>query len=174
MLKDAVQDATNAIRATAKTSKLLENALKNFDHIDRTVRAVATEAETIRRSIVGMAIRSWGKTWASQVVYVMLAQVVYNPEESADSDDSYVEKLKRRYSAFAKFVWDSDLQAAHLQRPLLDGHQIQALFGMDGGGKYLKEATEELVRWQFDHVDATVDEARAWLYARRSEFVGFT
>jgi hypothetical protein len=60
-------------------------------------------------------------------------------------------------------VWDKDLRDAHLQHPLLDGNQIQSLFGLQKGGRYLKSTIDELLAWQFDHINSGIEEAKAWL-----------
>ncbi|KAI0478449.1 putative poly(A) polymerase [Xylariaceae sp. FL0804] len=150
-LKRAVQEATDAIRAPTKLSKLLENSLRNFDSIRTVVDTVTSQQEKpVPRSLVGMAIRSWGPNWVTQVAYVMLAEAVYT-------------SVPRSFSAFADFVYNQDLRDAHLRRPLLNGNEIQTLFGVKKGGKFIKSAIDDLVAWQFDHVDGGVEEARAWL-----------
>jgi tRNA nucleotidyltransferase/poly(A) polymerase len=177
MLGQAVQEATAAIRTPARISKLLETALKNFDSIHTTLDTIAAQPEkSPSRSLIGMAIRSWGATWSMQVTYVMLAQAVYALQTSSASgssvygtsmDESLAGPLLERYSAFADFVWDKDLRDAHLQRPLLDGNEIQRLFGVQKGGKFLKSALDGLVAWQFDHIDSGIGEAKAWLLGQQ-------
>ena len=172
MLKEVVDEATLAIRAPAKISKLLDSALKNFDSIHTIVNTIAGQPEkSPPRSLVGMAIRSWGTTWITQVTYVMLAQAVYAPQTSSSSGSSADESLEgpllERYSAFADFVWDTDLRDAHLLRPLLDGNEMQDLFGLQQGGRFLKSALDGLVEWQFDHVEGGIGEAKAWLLGQR-------
>ncbi|KAK3943911.1 putative tRNA nucleotidyltransferase [Diplogelasinospora grovesii] len=169
MLRQAVQEATAAIRTPARISKLVESALKNFDSIHNTLDTIAAQPEkSPPRSLIGIAIRSWGATWSTQVTYVMLAQAVYAPQtSSASGSSSLAGPLLERYSAFADFVWDKDLRDAHLQRPLLDGNEIQSLFGLRKGGKFLKSALDDLLAWQFDHVDSGIGEAKAWLLGQR-------
>ncbi|KAI1289051.1 putative poly(A) polymerase [Xylaria venustula] len=173
MLGQAVQEATTALRIPTKISKILESALKNFDSILEVSGAIATQSEkSPSRSLVGMALRSWGATWSTQVTYVMLAQAVYAQETSTASAPSLcgpsiaetlAESLLKRFSAFADFVSDQGLRDAHLQRPLINGNEIQRLFGLQKGGKYLKSALDELMTWQFEHTDGQVEDAKAWL-----------
>ena len=177
MLRQVVEEATLAIRAPAEISKLLDSALKNFDSIHTIVNTIAGQPEkSPPRSLVGMAIRSWGTNWTTQVMYVMLAQAVYAPQTSSSpgssasgssTDEPLEGPLLERYSAFADFVWDHDLRDAHLQRPLLDGNEIQMLFGLQQGGRFLKSALDGLVEWQFDHVESGIGEAKAWLLDQR-------
>ncbi|PHH89963.1 hypothetical protein CDD83_4853 [Cordyceps sp. RAO-2017] len=175
MLRQAVDEATTALRTTAKISKLFEKALRNFDSIRTTVDTVASEPETPpSRSLVGMAIRSWGENWTTQVTYVLLAEAVYAekmppPQGSLGSSPSTDEPLLARYSAFADFVHDNALLEAHLQRPLLNGNEIQALFGLQRGGKFLKTAIDGLVEWQFDHTESGIEDAKTWLLGQRAK-----
>ncbi|KAG6009295.1 hypothetical protein E4U21_002899 [Claviceps maximensis] len=190
MLKEAVEEATIALRTPAKLSKLLESALRNMDAIHDIVQDMADDPERPPiRSRVGMAIRSWGSTWTTQVTYAMLALVVSScPRESSlrgsscapqqehpEQDQSARAKIPpeaseiiiQQYSLFAKYIQDAALQDAHLQRPILDGNQVQQLFGLQKGGKFLKTALDALVAWQFDHADSGVEEAKTWLLGQR-------
>lgn len=177
LLKEAVQEATSAIKATAKVSQLLESSLRNYDSIRRIVEQVAKpNGERCSRSVCGMAIRAWGTTWSTQVTYVMLSDAVYDAEQQENRDLGDEEFSAKRYScgkamgkyaAFAAFIFDQDLLHAHLQRPLLNGTEIQSLFGLKGGGKYLRVAIDKLLEWQFGNVDATKDEAEAWLLGEK-------
>ncbi|QPH01256.1 hypothetical protein C2857_005455 [Epichloe festucae Fl1] len=181
MLRQAVEEATIAIRAPVKISKLLENALTNFDSICTIVDTVADHPEKPPpRSTIGMAIRSWGMTWTMQVLYVMAALCIFAPSQTPASLDLAVEdssigdslekSLLSRYSVFADFVWDNDLRNSHLQRPLLDGNEMQSLFGLRKGGRFLKSAIDGLVAWQFDHSESGVEEAKVWLLGQRGAF----
>ncbi|KAI0182318.1 putative poly(A) polymerase [Xylaria flabelliformis] len=177
MLGQTIQEATVALKLPTKISKVFESALKNFDSILSILDTTETQAEKPpSRSHVGMALRFWGATWSTQVTYVMLAQAVYAPQNSTVSvpsvcgssmDESLAGSLLGRFSAFADFVWDQGLRDAHLQRPLLNGNEIQRLFGLQKGGKYLKSALDGLMAWQFDHIDAQAEDAKAWLLGQQ-------
>ncbi|KAI3317646.1 putative poly(A) polymerase [Xylariaceae sp. AK1471] len=173
MLGRVVQEATTALRLPTKISKIIESALKNFDSILAILGNTATHSEKpFSRTVVGMALRSWGTTWSTQVTYVMLAQVVYAQQTSTTStpfvsassmDEALAGPLLKPFSAFADFVCDQGLRDAHIQRPLLDGNEIQTLFGLQKGGKYLKSALDGLMEWQFEHTDGQVEDAKTWL-----------
>ncbi|XP_044721755.1 poly A polymerase head domain-containing protein [Hirsutella rhossiliensis] len=145
MLRQIVDEATMAIRAPAKISKLFESALKNFDSIRTIVDTIALQSEkSPPRSRIGMAIRSWGATWTTQVTYVMLAEAVYAAQTSSSlvtsgSSPSLDEPLLTRYSAFAGFK----------------------------GGQFLKTALDGLLAWQFDHAESGIEDAKMWLLDRR-------
>ncbi|KAK5624323.1 hypothetical protein RRF57_000039 [Xylaria bambusicola] len=53
------------------------------------------------------------------------------------------------------------------QRPLLNGNEIQKLFGLQKGGKYLKNALNGLMAWQFEHINGQVEDAKAWLIGQQ-------
>ncbi|KAG6106697.1 hypothetical protein E4U31_000634 [Claviceps sp. LM219 group G6] len=202
-LREAVEEASESLRTPSKLAKVLDSALRNFDSIQDMVRTVTEQPEKPPpRSVVGMAIRSWGATWTTQVTYVMLSLAASSsPSQTSSSigadsatqkDDTADEKsaavaehgkeksieegihkrrdeMVQRYSLFADFVWRTGLQDAYLQRPILDGNQVQQLFGLQKGGKFLKTALDGLVEWQFDHAESGVEEAKAWLLDRREE-----
>ena len=80
----------------------------------------------------------------------------------------YYAVFLKKYFKFADFVWDNNLQDAHVQRPLLDGNEIQDLFGLRERGVYLKSALDALMEWQFDHPGCRVGEAKAWLLGNQA------
>ncbi|CEJ93783.1 Putative Poly(A) polymerase [[Torrubiella] hemipterigena] len=176
-LQEAVQDVTNALRLPVKITRILESALQNYDSISNVVESIVTNRDKPPLpSVVGMAIRSWGSTWQTQLVYVLLAQAVHTQSTStppgfldfeAYSRPKVEEHILDRFSVFVDYIWAMDLQNAHLKRPLLDGNQIQNHYGLLHGGKYLKNAIDGLIAWQFDHSNASVEEAKVWLLQER-------
>ncbi|KAM3513262.1 hypothetical protein MY11210_003128 [Beauveria gryllotalpidicola] len=115
-------------------------------------------------------------TWTTQVAYVMLSQAVYDDagyesgggHDAESSRDSHARKIAwDKYSASADFISRQNLQTAHSLRPLLNGREIQQLFGLKGGGKHLKDVMDKLVEWQFDNEDATKEQCEAWLLRQR-------
>ncbi|KAK8142032.1 hypothetical protein G3M48_009461 [Beauveria asiatica] len=177
LVKETVQEAAASIKTTAKLTRLLESSLKNFDSICKIVADVTCSNENCySRSACGMAIRSWGATWTTQVAYVMLSEAVYDDAEyetggghdAESSRDAHARKTAwDKYSAFADFIFRHNLRNAHSLGPLLNGREIQELFGLKGGGKYLKKVMDKLVEWQFDNEDATKEQCEAWLLQQR-------
>ena len=177
LLEQVVQEATNAIKAPSKITKLLDSALRNFDHINKMIDLTADQSEDpVPRSVVGMAIRSWGAAWSTQVTYVVLAKAAYtspscfSPELSAcqhAKGNSLSGPILKKYAAFADFVLDQNLEDAHLQRPLLDGNEVQQLFGLSKGGKFIKDAIDAQLAWHFDRPHSGVREAKEWLLGQR-------
>ncbi|XP_044723675.1 poly A polymerase head domain-containing protein [Hirsutella rhossiliensis] len=148
MLQHAVETAAEAIKATAKTSKLLDQALRNIDSIRAMVTRISNQLEPPpARSTVGMAIRAWGAAWKS----------------FSSMDDAASTKLLQQYNGFLDFVVQRGLEDAYGVRPLLDGNVIMELFGVSKGGGFVKTAMDELVAWQFDNEGLGVDEAKEWL-----------
>ena len=165
MARQLVREATDALKLPAKLTKLLEAALANFDAIQGIAGTVAEGSRPLR-STVGMAIRAWGPTWPAQVTYALLAGVVYS-DEGYEELSPLAGTVVGKYSAFADFVAEEGLWEAHALRPCLDGNEVLELFGLRAGGRFLKDALDGLVAWQFDHRDGGVEEAKVWLLGER-------
>jgi tRNA nucleotidyltransferase (CCA-adding enzyme) len=162
MLAEIVKETTAAVRLPAKLSKLLESALGNFDRIHASVDSVARQPP-LPRSVLGMAIRSWGPNWITQMAYVLLSEAVH-----ATTEDPYPsERLLAEYSAFADLVTNNGLENAHLERPLLNGTEVQRLFRLQKGGPLIKRALEDLVAWKFDNPGGDIRQAETWLLSQR-------
>lgn len=168
MLQHALETAVGAIKATVKISKLLDRALVNVDSIRAMVSRTNSRLEPPpARSTVGMAVRAWGATWKQQLIYSLLAELIYeagpSPQLSSLGDNTATTRLLQQYNQFLDFVVQRGLEDAHEVRPPLNGNAIMKLFGVSKGGSFVKTAMDELVAWQFDHEGLGAEEAREWL-----------
>ena len=163
---NTVKAMTNALKPTSKASQLLSYAMKNMDDILTKVDMVAHgSTERLPRSTIGVAIKSWGTTWKFQVLYSLLAEVVYQ----ASSDDIFSAILDR-HSKFMEYVVQQGLQEAHLARPMINGNELKQVFGLKTNGPFIKTALDGLMEWQFDHESASRDEAIDWLRTQKEKF----
>ena len=126
------------------------------------VAAHRQPAGNLFRSTVGMAIRSWGVTWRPQVLYALLAEVVYEP-----SDDGFFAAQLGRFSKFMEFVHQQKLQDAPFIKPIVNGDDIKEIFKPKKSGAFMKTALDGVIRWQFDNKDGTRHEVIEWLQTQR-------
>lgn len=75
----------------------------------------------------------------------------------------FSERLLEKYANFADFVLDQRLQNAVLERHLLNGMEIQKVFGLNEGEKCLRTVTKNVSRWQLDDTEATKEDCKEWL-----------
>ena len=162
-----MREAAGCIKASAKAAKLLDDSLGNFDSICARVACFGEQAgQCCSRGECGMSIRSWGATWIAQLTCVLLAETLHQDtaEDNVTSFQvSLSENMFEKYANFADFVLCHKLQNAVLERPLLNGMEIQYLFGLKKGGKYLQTITEKVLKWQFDNAEATKEDCKKWL-----------
>jgi tRNA nucleotidyltransferase (CCA-adding enzyme) len=166
-LEQAVKDSTGSIQATSRMSKLVEDSITHMDDIQSTIDlTTATNSSATPRSTIGMAIRSWGTTWKLQVLYSLLAEVVY--EQSALEESFFAVHLER-YSTFMNLVLQQNLQDAPTIKPILNGNDINEVFNLKSTGPFMKAALDGLIKWQFDHEGSSKDEAKDWLRTQRED-----
>ncbi|KAJ5146079.1 poly(A) polymerase [Penicillium bovifimosum] len=164
-IEKVVKSATGAIKTTSETSKILGDCLKNMDSVHASVRQVATASAGITRSALGMAVRSWGRSWKLQVLYALLADAI-----SQVVDDGTFADLLDGYSKFMDHVFDQGLQNARLAKPILNGSELKTIFNLKQSGAFLKVALGGLVQWQFDHEHASKTDAIEWVLTQRENF----
>ncbi|KFZ02602.1 hypothetical protein V500_00077 [Pseudogymnoascus sp. VKM F-4518 (FW-2643)] len=164
-LEQAVRDVTESIQATSRMSKLVEDSITHMDDIQSTIDlTTGPNGSATSRSIIGMAIRSWGTTWKLQVLYSLLAEVVY--EQPAIEESSFAVYLER-YSTFMNLVFQQDLQDAPTIKPILNGGDIIEVFNLKSTGPFMKAALDGLIKWQFDHEGSSKGDAKDWLRTQR-------
>ncbi|KAJ4414556.1 CCA tRNA nucleotidyltransferase, mitochondrial [Gnomoniopsis sp. IMI 355080] len=165
-LKIARSEIKHAVSLTSRTADLLTLCLTNLRSIDETVDRTANSPSPTRSS-VGMAIREWGKDWRLQVLFSLIAGVVFDPSYSHQD----LNLIQRRYERFVIFVDAKDLWDADSTKPLLDGHEIMRILGVGQGGKYLKTALDEIVAFQFDNPVCQVEQVRQWIIRQRDRWL---
>lgn len=180
-VNDAVRDAAAALKMTTEVSNLLETSLKNFDDIHEVVRGHPPHWRmATSRSIVGMKIRSWGSSWAAQLLYVMLAEAMNftrsvtganSPGTTSSSRTWNTSCMSRavvhRFAQFCDFVVAQDLQFSYDLRPILNGFDILRLYRRESGGIFLKNAMEKLLEWQLENPGCGREEAETWLVSKK-------
>lgn len=174
LLATTVEVAKTSINANRRIYKLLGASIRNMDSIQTTVGFLTSHGDSwLSRSSVGMAIRTWGTTWKSQLVFCLLSELVYEKSPKfpmslrAEDGDPVLQRTLEPYSAFVDYVLKHHLQHACSVRPLLDWNEIMEVLGVEQGGQYLKVVLDELVAWQFDNESASREEAREWLLRQR-------
>lgn len=160
----AVTAMINALKPTLKQSQLLQQSLKNMDDIVSKVDMVG-RGDSPPRSTIGMAMKGWGATWKLQVLYSLLAEVVYR----AAGHDIQSE-ISGRYSKFMEYIVQQKLQDAPAIKPIINGNELKQLFELKKTGPFIKTALEGLVEWQFDHEQSSKEEAADWLRTQKGTF----
>ncbi|KAJ4266068.1 CCA tRNA nucleotidyltransferase, mitochondrial [Fusarium torreyae] len=162
----AADEAINALKGTRQLHKLIESSLGNLESIRSTIELVVNS--TPSRGTIGMKIRKWGISWALQVLFSALGEIVYlkpQPEFLNPSQEDINEVLQR-HEALLSFARNQRLNTVTSTKPILDGNAIKKAFGVKQGGKFLAKAVEGLLEWQLDHEEATKQPLRRGFLAR--------
>lgn len=164
-----VKPAIKAINPTNEKSRLLEGSLSNMKEIRATIDHVvdSNDKASLRRSTVGTALRSWGKTWRLQVLFTLLTDILRTKSKTQDFLD--------RYSTFLQFVLDQKLQDAPSMKQILNGSDIKTIFQLRRSGPFMNGVMKAALEWQFDHEadykddDELKKKAIEWLRGQRDE-----
>lgn len=95
------------IKATNKVCDVITSSIRNLNEISRLVDAVDTQKrrainspqgeDSTARDTLGMAIRRWGPTWRSQVMYALLVELVEN-RDNMDGEFLYSQSTFEVYA----------------------------------------------------------------------------
>ncbi|OQU99142.1 Poly A polymerase head domain-containing protein [Cladophialophora immunda] len=154
----AYQASREGIKATNSMSKVLKDAIDLRPSIVEAVQSVNDDKAV--RGDVGMTLRQCREAWRSHVLFSLLCDIVEQDFSTATD----------RYQKFVAYVHDQDLEAAYAVPPILKGNEIKKALGDPKGGPWLKNAVDELARWQFNHPKGTREEAIEMISGKRSEF----
>jgi hypothetical protein len=179
LVRRAVVEATEALKLTQAQTKLIDASLTHRHTVHAALISVREGAAS--RGDIGMALRAWGSTWRMQLVYALLADVVHGAgpgispvaESTAElSNDDLAAAAAAPYDAFLARVAADDLWGALDARPLLGGKEVMKLYGVKGGGPWLKNALDELVCWAFDERGrADAPRATEWLVEEKERLM---
>ncbi|SMQ54264.1 unnamed protein product [Zymoseptoria tritici ST99CH_3D7] len=139
----AVTVVKEGIKATNRVSDVIHASVRNepeisglvdklYDRKRRPDKSFDGEDATAR-DVIGMAIRRWGATWRSQVVYAMLVEIANNQVQ--------VEAIERKYTTFIEQVASLSLLDVISIKPLLDGKALAKAIGAPPG-PWMKDALD--------------------------------
>ncbi|SMR58691.1 unnamed protein product [Zymoseptoria tritici ST99CH_1E4] len=145
----AVTVVKEGIKATNRVSDVIHASVRNeseisglvdklYDRKRRPDKSFEGEDATAR-DVIGMAIRRWGATWRSQVVYAMLVEIANNQDQ--------VEAIERKYTTFIEQVASLSLLEVISIKPLLDGKALAKAIGAPPG-PWMKDALDVVMAWQ--------------------------
>jgi tRNA nucleotidyltransferase/poly(A) polymerase len=166
----AAQVAREGIKATNKVCDVVSLAVKDQSEISGLVdrfnlqkrrpdKKVEGEDATAR-DVLGMAIRRWGPSWRSQVVYSMLVEIaneVNAPEgELSRNLECFATLLtkfvaiERRYTSFLQHIRDLGVLDAYSFKPLMDGKALAKALNT-APGPWMKDALDVVMAYQLKY-----------------------
>ncbi|KAK4494397.1 hypothetical protein PRZ48_014695 [Zasmidium cellare] len=152
----AVTVAREGVKATNKTSDVINAAIRNQAEISNFVDKVSEKKrrpdkkvegeDPAARDVLGMAIRKWGGSWRSQVMYSLLVDIA--------NDRERVESIERKYTTFLEHIHSLSLLEVITLKPLLDGKALAKAIGTPPG-PWMKDALDVVMAWQLRNPDIT-------------------
>ncbi|KAF2631128.1 tRNA nucleotidyltransferase [Macroventuria anomochaeta] len=108
-------------------------------------------SDATARDTLGMAIRRWGSTWRTQVLFNLIYEVVLG--------NTSQEQLLRSYSSFLSHLAKLEILDADTFKPLLKGTDLAKALSIKPG-PWMKDALDIVMAWQLRE-PSTTDPAEA-------------
>nr|POF03491.1 cca trna nucleotidyltransferase, mitochondrial [Quercus suber] len=135
----ATSVAREGVKATNRVCDVVSAAVRNQSHIAHLVDQLYQQQrrpdqqkggeDATARDTIGMAIRKWGPTWRSQVVFSFLAEVMEGAEIA-------------------------NLLESYALKPLIDGTSLAKALNT-APGPWMKDALDVVMAWQLRNPGAT-------------------
>ncbi|KXT13866.1 hypothetical protein AC579_6899 [Pseudocercospora musae] len=141
--------AREGIKTPNKISDVINASVRNHTEISDLVDKVYDRKrrpdkkfdgeDPAARDVLGMAIRRWGTSWRSQVMYSLMVEFADNPAQ--------IEAIERKYIAFIEHLRALDITDVCALKPLLDGKALAKAIGTPPG-PWMKDALDVVMAWQ--------------------------
>ncbi|RPA76054.1 hypothetical protein BJ508DRAFT_319322 [Ascobolus immersus RN42] len=116
------------------------------------------------RADLGMDLRACFGSWRLQAFTALMLELVPVCLETQGRELGHTGEIFAKYSKFVDYVHELNLQDAHLIKPCINGTDLaRAVDPARKAGPWLKQATEDLVKWQFGNPDASAEQAHKWI-----------
>jgi tRNA nucleotidyltransferase (CCA-adding enzyme) len=159
--------AREGIKATNKVCDVVTASVRSVNEITRLVDGVDMQKRRAQktsgsedltaRDTLGMAVRRWGPTWRSQVMYALLVELA---EHRDDIDGKFSRRafeselctndiiaIERKYTTFTTHLRDLDILDTYTLKPLLDGKALAKALATPPG-PWMKDALDVVMAWQ--------------------------
>ncbi|ORY09639.1 hypothetical protein BCR34DRAFT_625601 [Clohesyomyces aquaticus] len=148
--------AREGIKAPNKVSDVVTASLQHGEEIRKLVDGCCTQLrrpntkavgdDATARDTLGMAIRRWGPTWRSQVLFSLIYEIVLG---STSRD-----RILNSYSTFLSHLSQEFLLEAYTFKPLITGTELAKALNTKPG-PWMKDALDVVMAWQLRNPDIT-------------------
>ncbi|TKA33786.1 hypothetical protein B0A50_00622 [Salinomyces thailandicus] len=174
----ATNKVTDIVTAAVKAQEEISSLVDRFNDRKRRPEKLIEGDDPMARDVLGMAIRRWGASWRSLVMYSLLVDATENlanleGKSIMKRDPSIVLTsdlaTEKKYKAFIQHLQDLGLLDAYALKPLLDGKTLAKALSTPPG-PWMKDALDVVVAWQLRNPGGTdTDEAINEVKAKRGE-----
>ena len=185
----AAQVAREGIKATNKVCEVVSLAVRNQSEISGLVDMLNVQKrrpdnkvegeDATARDVLGMAIRRWGASWRSQVVYSILVELADDPDFAERKLDgkyhvlvvslTWLLGIEKRYTIFLQHIQHLDILDAYAFKPLMDGKALAKALDTPSG-PWMKGALDVVMAYQLKYPDkANIEDAIAEVQASRQQ-----
>lgn len=142
--------AQEGLKAPNRVCDVIAASLNNYEAISHLVGECQKPhkgAESpAHREILGMALRSWGRTWRTQVFFSLLHEVVYGSQT--------IEGVLHQYAKFLNRITELNLLDVVNLKPLVNGTQLAKALEVKPG-PWMKDALDVVLAWQLRNPEFT-------------------
>ncbi|KAF1993713.1 poly A polymerase C-terminal region-like protein [Amniculicola lignicola CBS 123094] len=146
--------AREGIKLPNKVSDIITAALRDGEDIRKLVnqchsqlrRGTRSGEDATSRDVLGMAIRRWGPTWRTQVLWSLIYEVVLGSVSR--------ETILQSYTTFLTQLTEYSLLEAYNFKPLLTGTQLAKALSTKPG-PWMKDALDVVMAWQLRNPEVT-------------------
>ncbi|KAF2496720.1 tRNA nucleotidyltransferase [Lophium mytilinum] len=148
--------AWEGVKAPNRICDVITASLKNLEEIknlkDQCVIQLRSPhrrkdgQDATARDTLGMAIRSWGQSWRSQLLFALLHDTALGSISK--------ETILSTYSTFLTHLTKSNLLEVYAEKPIMTGTDLAKALSMKPG-PWMKDALNVVMAWQLRHPDVT-------------------
>ncbi|KAI7067298.1 hypothetical protein KC352_g42942, partial [Hortaea werneckii] len=146
----ATNKVSDTVALAVKTQEEVSSLVDQFNERKRRPEKPFEGDDATARDVLGMAIRRWGTSWRSLVMYSFLVDTVSHPEST--------EAIERNYTSFLQHLQTISVLDAYSLKPLLDGKALAKALNTPPG-PWMKDALDVVMAYQLRNPDTTDTDA---------------
>lgn len=160
--KSAVANViTSGLCGSNSDVNMMEDGLRAYEEIRGT--AERNFEERLGRGGLGLLVKKWGATWKHSMIVSLLSESLTTSPLSLSPTSPIHSTLIPRYEALLRSAEEMGVSKAYeKKKSLLDGKEICKVLGVKPG-PWMKEAVDELIRWEFDNPEKGREEAEGYV-----------
>ena len=153
------------IKKNCSAVEPLQNLLDDFS-ADRA--NFATRSESILA--LGLFLREHGSRW-EEISLITCAVNYCDTSADHEIDHSLLSDIMATLQALNEDIERMGLNNIHEIKHLLSFNELSQLYGVSKLGKLVKPLLDELIRWQILNLQATKEEAMAFMLSQKAVFI---
>ncbi|KAK9457210.1 hypothetical protein V1511DRAFT_508652 [Dipodascopsis uninucleata] len=134
------------------------------------IQSIMESEATWSRKQIGLMIRDCGNTWKYTMFCAMIFELQKHVDDAGTISNKSAQLVIKGFKRLYQYIISNELSDVANLKPILDGNQLQSLFGLKAG-RWMRLAIEDVIEWQIENPLSSAGDCREYMLTLKDTYV---